>query len=158
MRVFSIYARSLLTFRWVVFWFWKTRCGCRKNCTISRWCPGADQIAGSGTSFFHGFFAVSSPVQTAPELYLTEPSADCAVSLSRMGTRVLANLTELDEFQRELAEAGLMVKKDGKAWVVHYSQKGKNPMTVRGCIAVIIFHNNRRLDLCRDLKSGLVHN
>jgi len=35
------------------------------------------------------------------ELYLTEPSADCAVSLSRMGTRVLANLTELDEFQRE---------------------------------------------------------
>jgi hypothetical protein len=42
------------------------------------------------------------------ELYLTEPSADCAVSLSRMGTRVLTNLTELDEFQREPWSSGCL--------------------------------------------------
>jgi hypothetical protein len=42
------------------------------------------------------------------ELYLTEPSADCAVSLSRMGTRVLANLMELDEFQREPWSSGCL--------------------------------------------------
>lgn len=42
------------------------------------------------------------------ELYLTEPSTDCAVSLSRMGTRVLANLMELDEFQREPWSSGCL--------------------------------------------------
>jgi hypothetical protein len=35
------------------------------------------------------------------ELYLAEPSPDCRVGVYRSGTRVLADLTELDEFQRE---------------------------------------------------------
>ncbi len=42
------------------------------------------------------------------ELYLTEASADCVVSLSRMGTRVLTNLTELDEFQCEPWSSGCL--------------------------------------------------
>ncbi len=42
------------------------------------------------------------------ELYLTEANADCAVSLSRTGTRVLTNLTELDEFQGEPWSSGCL--------------------------------------------------
>jgi len=42
------------------------------------------------------------------ELYLAEAGPDCQVSLSRMGTRVLADLTELDEFQREPWSSGCL--------------------------------------------------
>jgi len=42
------------------------------------------------------------------ELYLAEPSPDCRVGMYRSGTRVLADLTELDEFQREPWRSGCL--------------------------------------------------
>jgi hypothetical protein len=42
------------------------------------------------------------------ELYLAEPGPDCRVGLYRMGTRVLVDLMELDEFQREPWSSGCL--------------------------------------------------
>ncbi len=42
------------------------------------------------------------------ELYLAEPGPECLVGLHRSGTRVLADLTELDEFQREPWRSGCL--------------------------------------------------
>lgn len=42
------------------------------------------------------------------ELYLAEPGPDCRVGMYRSGTRVLADLTELDEFQREPWRSGCL--------------------------------------------------
>ncbi len=42
------------------------------------------------------------------ELYLAEPGPECRVGLYRMGTRVLADLLELDEFQREPWSSGYL--------------------------------------------------
>ena len=42
------------------------------------------------------------------ELYLAEPGPQCQVGLYRMGTRVLADLMELDEFQREPWSSGYL--------------------------------------------------
>jgi hypothetical protein len=42
------------------------------------------------------------------ELYLAEPGPDCRVGVYRSGTRVLADFTELDEFQREPWRSGCL--------------------------------------------------
>ncbi len=42
------------------------------------------------------------------ELYLAEPGPDCRVSISRSGTRVIEDLTEFDEFQREPWNSGCL--------------------------------------------------
>ena len=42
------------------------------------------------------------------ELYLAEPGPDCRVGMYRSGTRVFADLTELDEFQREPWRSGCL--------------------------------------------------
>ena len=42
------------------------------------------------------------------ELYLAEPGPDCRVGISRSGTRVIEDLTEFDEFQREPWSSGCL--------------------------------------------------
>jgi histidine kinase/DNA gyrase B/HSP90-like ATPase len=52
--------------------------------------------------------AVTAHGEVYLELYLTEPGPDSRVGLYRAGTRVVADITELDEFQREPWSSGCL--------------------------------------------------
>ena len=83
------------------------------------------------------------------ELYLTEGGPDSRVGLYRAGTRVVADLTELDEFQREPWSSGCL------QGIVDAPFLTLTPGTRTGIIRDSAFH-----DLCTalvDVEQALVH-
>ena len=83
------------------------------------------------------------------ELYLTEAGPDSQVGLYRAGTRVVADLTELDEFQREPWSSGCL------QGIVDAAFLTLTPGTRTGVI-----RDNAFQDLCtalRDVERVLVH-